>query len=73
MCVFVYVQLYTLKRNSQCDSVAKSSGVALNCRNKTHEHGGSVTSGDSESNLYWNSVFVSCVQSSREVLKTESG
>lgn len=30
---FVYVELYTLK-NSQCDSVAKSPGVALNVKTK---------------------------------------
>ena len=40
---FVYVELYTLK-NSQCGSVAKSPGVALNCRNKTYERGGCITS-----------------------------
>lgn len=37
------MELYTLKMSSQRDSIAKSTGVALHCRNKTRERGGSVT------------------------------
>lgn len=36
--------IIALKMNPQSDSVAKSSGVALNGRNKPHCHGGSITS-----------------------------